>query len=115
MNERKELRKARATEKRTEDAIDTATRALLLSPDGKAFLWWMLGITRYGQTPWTTNALTTSFNCGEQNIGQQLLARLTAVDPEGFLNLLKERNDDRHDDDRSRDDDGSAGPGDDDL
>ena len=104
MNERKELRKARAAEKRTDDAIDTATRALLHSPDGKEFIWWMLGITRYGETPWTSNALSTSFNCGEQNIGLQLLARMTSVDPEGFLNLLKERNDDRHDDDRSRDD-----------
>jgi len=109
VNERKELRKARAAEKRTDDSVDTATRALLTSPDGRSFLWWLLDITRYGGTPWTTNALTTSFNCGEQNIGQQLLARLTSVDPEGFLNLLKERNDDRHDDDgnsRDRDDDG---------
>ncbi len=93
MDKRKELRKQRAADKRIEAEIDSATSALLRSPDGRAFIWWILGITHYGLTPWTTNALTTSFKCGEHNIGQQLLARMTTVDPEGFLSLLKEKND----------------------
>ena len=104
MNERKELRKARAAEARDVRAVDTAVGALLHSPDGRAYLWWMLGITRYGQTPYTGNALATAFNCGELNIGQQLLARIMEVDPEGFLNLLKEKNDERRIDE-PRDDD----------
>ena len=95
MDKRKELRKLRAVEKRIDTQTDTATSALLHSPDGRAFIWWILGITHYGLTPWTTNALTTSFKCGEHNIGQQLLARMTSVDPEGFLSLLKEKNDER--------------------
>ena len=96
MNERKQLRKARAAEKHIQQEIDNATRALLQSADGRRFIWWLLEITQYGQSPFTGNALTTAFACGEQNISQQLLAQLTSVDPEGFLNLLKERNDDRH-------------------
>lgn len=103
MNERAELRKERQRAKRENDAIDKATSALLHSTDGRSFLWWLLDITRYGQTPFTGNALTTAFACGEQNISQQLLARITEVDPEGFLNLLKERNNVR---DRDRDDNG---------
>ena len=105
MSERKELRKARAAEKKIEESIDTATRALLRSPDGKIFLWWMLDITRYGLTPYSGNALATAFNCGELNIGQQLLARMTTVDPEGFLNLLQERNNDRYDNESDDSDD----------
>ena len=85
MDKRKELRKQRAADKRTEAAIDTATSALLHSPDGRAFIWWLLGITHYGLTPWTTNALTTSFKCREHNSGHQLLARITTVDPEVFV------------------------------
>ncbi len=104
MNERKELRKARKFEARIQQEIDNATRALLQSGDGRQFLWWLLEIGRYGQVPFTGNALTTAFQCGELNVGQQLLAQLTSVDPEGFLNLLKERNDDRHDE-PNRDDD----------
>ena len=116
MDKRKELRKLRADDKRRETEIATATSALLHSADGRAFIWWLLDITHYGQTPWTTNALTTSFKCGEHNIGQQLLARMTTVDPEGFLSLLKEKNDaersetNRADPDDDSDSDPDSGP-----
>ena len=109
MDKRKELRKLRAVEKRLEAQIDTATSALLHSPDGRAFIWWILGITHYGLTPWTTNALTTSFRCGEHNIGQQLLARMTSVDPEGFLSLLKEKNNADREPNRELREDGNLG------
>jgi len=96
MNERTQLRKARRYEKLDEDAINKATTALLRSPDGRKFVGWLLDITRYGQQPFTGNALSTAFACGELNVGQQFLARATDVDPEGFLAFLKER---AHDDD----------------
>ena len=104
MNERAKERKARALEKAEQDRIDTATGALLQSPDGRSFLWWLLDIGRLDTTPFTSNALTTAFACGEQNIGLQVKAQLITTDPEGFLNLLKEKAHDRHDDEHDDDD-----------
>ena len=103
MNERKELRKERQRQKLEKESIDKVTSALLRSPDGRKFLWWLLDIGRYGQIPFTGNALTGAFQCGELNVGQQVLAQLTETDPEGFLILLKERSDERYND-KQRDD-----------
>ena len=67
---------------------------------GREFFYWMLSLCHIGHNPFTTNALTTSFACGELNIGQQLQARIIEVAPQHFLDMLteqqKEQEDARH-------------------
>lgn len=70
---------------------DEALRALLSVPNGRDFLWWLLDIGRIGLQPFTGVAASTDFNCGQLNVGQQILARILAVAPEGYLTMLKER------------------------
>jgi CRP-like cAMP-binding protein len=76
--------------------LDNAITAMLQHKETRRYLYWLLEMTRaIGQNPMTDNALRTAFNCGEQNVGQQIMAHLIDVAPEGFLTLLKEKSDER--------------------
>lgn len=98
-NERQEKaiqRRLRVLDKQKKLRIDDSVRALLKHQQGREYLYWLLEICRLGHTPWTANALTTSFNCGEQNIGIQIQAHIIEVDPDGYLQMLREKQDERN-------------------
>lgn len=78
-----------------EQAIDNAILALLKHYEGRKFLWWCLQMGKVGAQPFTGNALTTAFGCGELNIGNQFLERITSVSPEGYVTMMKEMADER--------------------
>jgi hypothetical protein len=86
-----DLRNQWAEEDRLE--IETQYRELLSTPRGRKFLFYLLGLTKFMQNPFTGNALTTSFNCGEMSIGQRLMADITSVDPIGWSRMQQEVND----------------------
>ena len=81
--------------KEDELAITSALEALLQHSHGRKLLWWLLEIGRVGSQPFTPNALSTAFGCGELNVGQQILSRITSVSPEGYLTMMKEQADAR--------------------
>lgn len=81
--------------KEDEAAIDAAITALLQHTHGRKTLWWLLRIGRVGTQPFSNNALQTAFGCGELNVGQQVLDRITTVSPEGYLEMMKEMADER--------------------
>lgn len=81
--------------KEDEDAVSGAITALLQHAQGRKFLWWCLQIGRFGTQPFAGNALTTSFACGELNVGQQFFDRISSVSPEGFIQMMKEQADER--------------------
>jgi len=84
------LRKAREEEFRRGQAVS----ALLQHRDGREYLWWLLDIGKaIGENAFTGHALSTSFNCGEQNVGQQIMGHIIQIDPDGFLKMMKERQD----------------------
>lgn len=78
-----------------ETAVNTAIDALLKHTHGRKALWWLLQIGRVGQQPFANNALQTAFACGELNVGQQVLDRITSVSPEGYVDMMKEMADER--------------------
>lgn len=77
--------------KNEQDEIDEAARAMLSTYRGRKYLWWLLKISKFGLQPFSGNALTTSFYCGELNVGQQIVAHLTKVDPQGYIKMLQEQ------------------------
>jgi hypothetical protein len=81
--------------KEDEQEIDAAINALLQHKHGRKLLWWLLEVSGVGAQPFTQNALTTSFNCGQLNIGNQVLSRITSVSPEGYVQMMKEKADER--------------------
>lgn len=79
-----------------EREIDDAIGQLLQHAHGRRLLYWLLEIGKaIGVNPFTGNALTTAFSCGEQSIGQQVMVRILTEHPDGFLEMLKERADER--------------------
>jgi hypothetical protein len=97
MNDKAILRKQEQWKKQDKQALDNCVHALLQHQEGRAYLYWLLEIGRaIGQNPFTGNALTTSFECGQQNVGQQIMAHILEVAPDGFLKMLKEKQDERN-------------------
>lgn len=93
--------------------IDNFISAALSRPEGRDFFYWLLEICHMGITPFTGNALTTAFQCGEENIGKIVQAQIIQVAPEAYFQMLRDRekerlNAPRSDDDTSDDNDDSA-------
>lgn len=78
-----------------EGKINAAIVALLPLEQGKKLLWWLLQIGGVGHQPFAGNSLTTAFNCGVLDVGQQILARIVEISPEGYINMVKENANER--------------------
>lgn len=83
-------RKQDAYQRLVEQEIDNAVAKCLKGKEGRRFLWWLLQIGKVNQQPFTMDARTTAFNCGELNVGNQILARITQVQPAGYLQMQEE-------------------------
>ena len=72
---------------------DVGLAHLVQSAEGRFYLWSLLEACRVFAQPFNGNALETAFRCGEQNIGQQILAHLNEVSPDAFFLMMKENQD----------------------
>lgn len=93
-NEREQERQVRAKQKHdalVEADINDAVLGLMQTRPGRRLVWWLLQIGRVGGQPYSRDPYDTAFNCGELNVGNQILARVTTVDPQGYLNMQKEQ------------------------
>ncbi len=105
--ERQEKLTSFEVQDRTE--IDSAVKSLLEHENGRKFLWWILEQGRIASNPFTNNALSTSFNCGEMNVAQKVLDRIIGVNPAGYAQMVQEKANERerrdsHLDGRNEDD-----------
>lgn len=96
--------------KQDELEIDAAITALFDHTHGRRFLWWLLEVGRVGTQPFTQNSLLTAFACGELNVGQRILDRMLFVSPDGYVSLLKEKENERNS--RNNELDGTTSGGD---
>ena len=86
--------------------LDDAVASLLQHPNGRRYLYWLLDITgAIGISPFTKDSLLTAFNCGEQNVGLQIMAHVIEVSPEGFTSMLTERAQERQEQPEEEDED----------
>lgn len=81
---------------------DAFVRAALGTAQGRDYFFWLLSLCRVGQQPFTSNALATGFNCGELNVGLAVQAHLIEVTPDGWLSMLKEKEEERLNAERDR-------------
>lgn len=115
--EQQALAKAQARyRKQVKSWTDAGISDAIASRNGRALLWWLLQISGVYSNPFRDNALRTAFNSGELNIGLQLQARIMEVNPDGFLAMMKENDNDHRtltgqsgNDDDSDTDSGNAG------
>lgn len=85
------LKDHRSAIKRSQDERDKVVNQLLSTPEGREYIWWILSITNVHTNPFSNNALSTSFACGEMNIGQRVLAHILEVNPAGYVQMMKEK------------------------
>jgi hypothetical protein len=116
MYDRKEKRDHRrrvANERATKLHRDEFIKAAMQHKQGREYVYWILSLCGVGRNPFTANALTTSFACGELNVGQQIQNHLIEVAPNLFLEMLREKEEERLNDRRSDDSDSAADGNDD--
>lgn len=92
---KKAIRRARKSEALREAQRTKFVQVAMGTTEGKEYFRWLLEITKIGHQPFVPNALAMSFNCGELNIGQQIMGHFMDASPEGFIGLLKENADER--------------------
>lgn len=86
----------RTFQREDEEARREFIKAAMQYYQGRKFVWWLLQQTGcIGQPLFTNNALTTAFNCGQKNVGDQFLAEILEVAGEAFADMLKEMNNER--------------------
>lgn len=71
-------------------ADDEVVRALLDHRDGRGWLYRLLKTCHVFASSFTADPLQTAFREGERNIGLQILTRVTAVSPDGYVLMIKE-------------------------
>ena len=89
-------RRLKSYSRNTAAEIDAAIGECLATHKGRALLWWLLEIGRVGTQPFAGIEGKTAFNCGELNVGNQVLARITEVGPDGYLTMMKEKQNERN-------------------
>lgn len=90
-DEKRRFRKAKTLETKNTLEVDEFIRECMKLHQGRSFMYWLLGITKLHRNPFTANALTTSFACGEANIGMQVQDRLIELAPNDYLKMLREK------------------------
>lgn len=62
---------------------------VLSTPQGRRFLWRLLGVCHVFKTSFTGNS-TTFFNEGKRDIGLRLLADINESSPDSYLKMMQE-------------------------
>lgn len=85
---------AKARAGRIQKADDGVLKNLLALPEGRAFVYRRLAAMHIFETSFTPGEPDkTAFKLGEQNIGLQLLAQIVKVDPDAYVLMMKEQQD----------------------
>lgn len=108
--QKKQSRRMLDLERQAQLKRDDFVKAALTRPEGREYIYWLIEICQLGHNAFTANALTTSFRCGEQNVGQQIQAHIIQVAPEGYLQMLRGKEEERKNAYGTDDTDDSDGP-----
>lgn len=90
---RKDQRTISKWQKQDRAEQDAGLQLLLSDPNGRKFLFWYLSACHLYRNPFSADPQLTAFACGELNAGQTLLARITEVNADAYLLMLKENQD----------------------
>lgn len=99
LDEKEQEAYARRLKKYNENAkteVDKTITELLQSHAGRNLMWWLLQIGQVNTQPFRGDEGRTAFACGELNVGNKILARAVELSPDGYLTLLKEKQNERN-------------------
>lgn len=83
--------KLKAVEKQKRLRLNAFVSAAMTTPQGREYFYWLMEIAHIGRNPFTANALSTSFECGELNIGQQIQSHIMEVAPAHYLKMVQDK------------------------
>ncbi len=86
----RQIEKAQKANKTKDEVRDEGLRQTMTSVQGRAWLYGLIEKCGPGQNPFSPDALRMAFNCGELNIGNQIVGQCNAIDPELYLQMMKE-------------------------
>ena len=92
-SEPKDVQKRIKSVKQKEVINKEALRGIMSTRPGRSWMHSLLVRCHPYTTPFNSDALLMSHNCGEANIGLQLVAELHDVSPELYLEMMKENQD----------------------
>lgn len=83
--------KDRDRRRREKMAADDGLRQAIATYEGRQFIWRILELSRaVGHNAFAATPEATAFNCGQQNVGQQILAQLLEIAPDAYIQMIKE-------------------------
>ena len=80
---------------------DEFVKAACITVEGREYFYWLMEITSVNGQPFSGNALGTSFNCGQLEIGRVIRDHLVRTAPQGYLNILTDKQKEAEEDARS--------------
>ena len=89
----RDVQKRIKTVKQKEAINREALRGIMSAEGGRSWVYSLLIRCHPFATPFNSDALLMSHNCGEANIGLQVVAELHDVSPELYLLMMKENQD----------------------
>lgn len=85
----KQVKKAKRTQKEVRKQELNDIRYIMQSPQGRRFMWRLLGRCKTFGSIWETSA-KIHYNAGQQDMGHFIMAEITQADEELFFNMMKE-------------------------
>lgn len=80
--------------KNLEASLDLALRDIMETGMGRAWIWDLLSKCHVFSSPMREDFAKTSFCCGEQNVGLQVMAQIHRVCPERYAEAMREKHND---------------------
>lgn len=63
---------------------------LMAHKAGRRVVWQLLADSGVFRNPFNNSGSVTAFNCGQMNLGQQMMARILDHTPDAYIAMLKE-------------------------
>lgn len=86
----KMVRAARLRAKRADEERLEMVKAVMSLPQGRKWMWAILGHCGVLQTPFATNALVMAFTSGKMDVGHFIIRDVMEVAPEMYLQMAAE-------------------------
>lgn len=85
-----QVKTKRQRAKRIEEQRLAALRGFMSIPEGRRWIWWLLGECHVFASSFRADPHQTAFNEGARNVGLTILAEVMRVSPDEYLVMTKE-------------------------
>lgn len=88
--DRQQVEKAKLTERQRKDLQLKDIATLLAMPEGRRFLWRLLGHCKVNSSVFDPHGSRLAYNSGMQDVGHFVLGEIVSAQPEAYLQMMQE-------------------------